>query len=65
MRANRPKPKCPRKKIDIDSLLMNVVEKKLNEKKTCNKRYLTITYLGYFDDKSKKVIFYTKLEIIK
>lgn len=51
MRANRPRPKRPKKKFDIDSLL-NIVEKKLNEKKTTNKRYLTITYLGYYDDKS-------------
>ncbi|XP_050441495.1 polycomb protein suz12-B [Adelges cooleyi] len=55
MRANRPRPKRPKKKIDIDSLLMNIVEKKLNEKKTCNKRYLTITYIGYFDDKINDV----------
>lgn len=51
MRANRPKPNRPKKKLDIDSLL-NTVEKKLNEKKTCNKRYLTITYIGYYDEKS-------------
>jgi len=51
MRANRPRPKRPKKKLDIDSLL-NTVEKKLSEKKTSNKRYLKITYLGYYDDKS-------------
>lgn len=55
MRANRPRPKRPKKKLDIDSLL-NTVEKKLNEKKTSNKRYLTITYLGYYDDKSNYLI---------
>jgi len=51
MRANRPRPKRPKKKIDIDSLL-NTVEKKFYEKKTSSKRYLTITYIGYYDDKS-------------
>lgn len=51
MKANRPKPKRQKKKLDIDSLL-SIVEKKLNEKKTPNKRYLTVTYIGYYDDKS-------------
>lgn len=51
MRANRPRPKRPKTKLDIDSLL-STVEKNLYEKKTSNKRYLTITYVGYYDDKS-------------
>lgn len=51
MRANRPKPKRPKKKLDIDSLLNNV-ENQVYEKKSFNKRYLTISYIGYFDDKS-------------
>lgn len=50
MRANRPRPKRPKKKLDIDSLLNNV-ENQVYEKKTFNKRYLTISYIGYFDDK--------------
>lgn len=50
MRANRPRAKRPKNKLDIDSLL-STVEKKLYEKKICNKRYLTITYIGYYDDK--------------
>jgi len=55
MRANRPKPKRPKKKLDIDSLL-NSVENQVYEKKTFNKRYLTISYIGYFDDKSNFII---------
>jgi hypothetical protein len=55
MRANRPKPKRPKKKLDIDSLLSNV-ENQVYEKKTFNKRYLTISYIGYFDDKSNFII---------
>jgi len=55
MRANRPRPKRPKKKLDIDSLLSNV-ENQVYEKKTFNKRYLTISYIGYFDDKSNFVI---------
>jgi len=51
MRANRPRAKRPKNKLDIDSLL-STVEKKMYEKKTCNKRYLTVTYIGYYDDKS-------------
>jgi len=51
MRANRPRPKRSKKKLDIDSLLNNV-ENQVYEKKTFNKRYLTISYIGYFDDKS-------------
>lgn len=54
MRANRPRPKRPKKKLDIDSLL-NTVESKLSEKKICNKRYLTVTYIGYYDDKSNYI----------
>lgn len=55
MRANRPKPKRPQAKFDIDSLL-NMVEKKFCEKKTCSKRYLTITYIGYYDEKSNSIL---------
>lgn len=55
MRANRPRPKRPKKKLDIDSLLNNV-ENQVYEKKTFNKRYLTISYIGYFDDKSNFII---------
>lgn len=55
MRANRPRSKHLKKKLDIDTLL-NTVENKLFEKKTCNKRYLTITYIGYYDDKSNSII---------
>lgn len=52
MRANRPRPKRPKKQLNLDSLL-STMEIKLYEKKTyCNKRYLNITYIGYFDDKS-------------
>jgi len=51
MRANRPRAKRPKNKLDIDSLL-TTVENQLYEKKTCNKRYLTVTYIGYYDDKS-------------
>jgi len=32
---------------------LNTVEKKFYEKKTSSKRYLTITYIGYYDDKMK------------
>lgn len=55
MRANRPRPKRPKKKLDIDSLLNNV-ENQVYEKKSFNKRYLTISYIGYFDDKSNCII---------
>lgn len=55
MKANRPRAKRPKKKLDIDSLLSNM-EKKHFEKKTCNKRYLTITYIGYYDDKSNFIM---------
>lgn len=55
MRANRPKQKRPKKKLDIDSLLNNI-ENQVYEKKTFNKRYLTISYIGYFDDKSNFII---------
>lgn len=51
MRANRPRAKRPKRKLDIDSLL-NAVEKQMYDKKPCSKRYLTITYIGYYDDKS-------------
>jgi len=57
MRANRPKPKRPKKKLDIDSLLNNV-ENQVYEKKTFNKRYLTISYIGYFDDKSNFILLF-------
>lgn len=52
MRANRPRAKRSKNKLDIDSLL-TTVENQLYEKKTCNKRYLTVTYIGYYDDKMK------------
>lgn len=56
MRANRPKSKRPKKKVTVDSLL-DIVESNLkDEKKTCSKRYLTITYIGYYDNKSNFII---------
>lgn len=56
MRANRPKSKRPKKKLAVDSLL-DIVENNLkDEKKTCSKRYLTITYIGYYDNKSNFII---------
>lgn len=57
MRANRPRSKHQKTKLDIDTLL-HTVENKMFEKKTCNKRYLTITYIGYYDEKSKYSIIY-------
>lgn len=56
MRANRPKSKRPKKKFDVESLL-RMVENQVYEKKPCNKRqYLTITYIGYYNDKSNFII---------
>jgi len=63
MRANRPRPKRPKKKLDIDSLLSNV-ENQVYEKKTFNKRYLTISYIGYFDDKSNFILFVSYLSVV-
>lgn len=57
MRANRPRSKHLKNKLDINTLL-NTVESKIFEKKTCNKRYLTITYIGYYDDKCKYILIY-------
>jgi len=63
MRANRPRPKRPKKKLDIDSLLNNV-ENQVYEKKTFNKRYLTISYIGYFDDKSNFTILFSYFSVV-
>lgn len=63
MRANRPRPKRQKKKIDIDSLLSNV-ENQVYEKKTFNKRYLTISYIGYFDDKSNFILIVSYFSVV-